>query len=131
MSEPTKHFAQLPKPSYYAVIFSSLRTSDDNGYGRTAERMVELAKTQPGYLGVESARGVDGFGITVSYWQDETSIRAWKAHAEHLIAQETGIRHWYEHYELRVAKVERAYGKQPQREDVQINDDVAVVWGGQ
>jgi heme-degrading monooxygenase HmoA len=137
MSGTAKHFAQLPKPSYYAVIFSSLRTSggsDDGkagGYGRTAERMVELAKVQPGYLGVESVRGADGFGITVSYWKDEASIRTWKAHAEHLIAQETGIRHWYEHYELRIAKVERSYGKQPQREDVQTNDDVAVVWGGQ
>jgi heme-degrading monooxygenase HmoA len=137
MSGIAKGFAQLPKPSYYAVIFSSLRTpggSDDKktwGYGKMADRMVELAKEQPGYLGVESARGIDGFGITVSYWQDEAAIRNWKAHAEHLMAQETGIRHWYEHYELRVAKVERAYGKQPQREDVQTNDDVAVVWGGQ
>jgi heme-degrading monooxygenase HmoA len=130
MSSTAKHFAHLPEPSYYAVIFSSLRTPEDNGYGRTAERMVELAKLQPGYLGVESARGADGFGITVSYWKDETSIRNWKAHAEHLIAQEAGIRHWYEHYELRIAKVERSYGKQPQLKDVQTND-VAVVWGGE
>jgi heme-degrading monooxygenase HmoA len=131
MSGITKGFAALPEPSYYAVIFSSLRTLGDNGYGQMSDRMVELAKEQPGYLGVESARGADGFGITVSYWQDEAAIRHWKATAEHLIAQETGIRHWYEHYELRVAKVERAYGKQPQREDVGTNDDVAVVWGGQ
>lgn len=130
MSHIPSTFANLPKPHYYAVIFSSLRTSGDNGYGHTAERMVELAKTQPGYLGVESARGADGFGITVSYWESEEAIRNWKATAEHVIAQETGIRHWYEHYELRVAKVERAYGKQPQPEGVQSNDDVAVVWGG-
>jgi heme-degrading monooxygenase HmoA len=131
MSGIAKPFAALPKPSYYAVIFSSLRTFGDNGYGQMAERMMELAKEQPGYLGVESARGAEGFGITVSYWQDEAAIRNWKAQAEHLIAQETGIRHWYEHYELRIAKVERAYSKQPQREDVQTSDDVAVVWGGQ
>jgi heme-degrading monooxygenase HmoA len=124
-------FAKLPQPHYYAVIFSSLRTSGDSGYGQTAERMVELAKTQPGYLGVESARGADGFGITVSYWESEAAIKTWKAQAEHFIAQETGIRHWYEHYELRIAKVERAYSKQPQRDDVQSSDDVAVVWGGQ
>jgi heme-degrading monooxygenase HmoA len=131
MNSSAKHFAQLPKPSYYAVIFSSLRTTGDNGYGQTSERMVELAKEQPGYLGVESARGADGFGITVSYWESEEAIKSWKKHAEHLIAQETGIRHWYEHYELRIAKIERAYGKQPQRNDVQTHDDVAVVWGGQ
>jgi heme-degrading monooxygenase HmoA len=135
MSSNAKQFAQLPEPSYYAVIFSSLRTPNGNDektgdYSKMAERMVELAKEQPGYLGVESARGADGFGITVSYWESETAIRNWKRNAEHLIAQETGIRHWYAHYELRIAKVERAYGKQPQREDVGTNDNVAVVWGG-
>jgi heme-degrading monooxygenase HmoA len=104
-------FARLPKPPYYSVIFSSLRTAGEQGYGATADRMVELAQAQPGFLGVESARGEDGFGITVSYWESEAAIKHWKAHAEHLIAQETGIKTWYEHYELRVAKVERAYGK--------------------
>jgi heme-degrading monooxygenase HmoA len=131
MSGLPSTFARLPKPHYYAVIFSSLRTSGDNGYGQTAENMVELAKLQPGYLGVESARGADGFGITVSYWESEAAIKKWKAQAEHFIAQETGIRHWYEHYELRIAKVERAYGKQPQPENATTNDAVAVVWGGQ
>jgi heme-degrading monooxygenase HmoA len=104
-------FASLPKPPYYSVIFSSLRTAGEQGYGATADRMIELAQAQPGFLGVESARGEDGFGITVSYWESEVAIKHWKAHAEHLIAQETGIKTWYEHYELRVAKVERAYGK--------------------
>ena len=108
-----EEFARLPRPSYYAVIFSSLRTPDDNGYGKMADPMVELAKEQSGYLGVESARDADGFGTTVSYWESQEAIRNWKKHAEHLIAQETGIRHWYDHYELRIAKVERAYGKQP------------------
>ena len=137
MSGFNKTFVQLPKPSYYAVIFSSLRSSggsDDKklgGYGQMSDRMVELAKKQPGYLGVESARGADGFGITVSYWQDEVAIRQWKKQAEHMVAQETGIRHWYEHYELRIAKVERAYGKQSQPKDAQTNDDVAIVWGGE
>jgi heme-degrading monooxygenase HmoA len=104
-------FAKLPAPPYYTVIFSSLRTLGEQGYGATADRMVELARAQPGFLGVESARGEDGFGITVSYWESEAAIKNWKAHAEHQIAQETGIKTWYEHYELRVAKVERAYSK--------------------
>ena len=73
--------------------------------------MVELAKEQPGFLGSESARSENGFGITVSYWVDEASIRLWKQQSEHRIAQETGIERWYEHYEIRIAKVERAYSK--------------------
>jgi heme-degrading monooxygenase HmoA len=104
-----ERFAPRPEPPYYAVIFASTRTSADGGYGETADRMVELAAKQPGYLGVESARGADGFGITVSYWSDPAAIRAWKAEAEHLLAQERGRTEWYQHYELRVAKVERAY----------------------
>jgi heme-degrading monooxygenase HmoA len=104
-------FATLPQPPYYAVIFSSARTEGDNGYGDMADRMVELAQQQEGFLGIESARDKEGFGITVSYWRDEACIVKWKANAEHLVAQRTGHERWYEHFELRVAKVERSYGK--------------------
>ena len=104
-------FARTPRPPYYAVIFTSLRTDGDDAYGATADRMVELAAQQPGHLGVESVRGADGLGITVSYWESEAAIAAWRAHAEHTIARERGRRDWYAHYELRVARVERAYGK--------------------
>jgi heme-degrading monooxygenase HmoA len=102
-------FAKTPEPPYYAVIFSSVRR--DNGYTQVAERMLELASQQTGFLGVESVRGTDGFGITVSYWSSEEAISAWKANAEHLAAQEKGKQKWYEHYELRVAKITRAYAK--------------------
>ena len=96
--------------TYYAVIFSSQRTpEDDANYGEMAAAMVALAEQQPGFLGVESARGTDGFGITVSYWRDEASIRAWKRHGEHREAQKRGQNEWYAQYALRVAKVERAY----------------------
>ena len=75
-----------------------------------AEKMAELAAQQPGYLGVESARGADGFGITNSFWADEDSIRAWKRVVDHLAAQKEGRATWYEHYEVRIGKIERAYG---------------------
>ena len=103
--------ASTPEPPYYVVVFTSQRTTGENGYGVVADRMVELASDQPGFLGVESVRDADGFGITVSYWESEAAIAGWKAQSEHLAAQEQGKRQWYEHYELRVAKVVRAYGK--------------------
>ena len=106
-------FASTPAPPYYAVIFASRRRDGDHGYGLTADRMVELAAQQPGYLGIETCRDAEGFGITVSYWRSEEDIRAWKRNAEHALAREQGRRQWYEHYELRVAKVERAYGGPP------------------
>jgi heme-degrading monooxygenase HmoA len=106
-------FAPLIEPPYYAVIFSSQRRAHeaDDGYEAMAERMVELAARQPGFLGLETTRGADGFGITVSYWRDEASIQAWKADAEHRLARERGRSHWYQGFVLRVAKVERAYGR--------------------
>jgi heme-degrading monooxygenase HmoA len=104
-------FAQLPAPPYYAVIFSSQRTAQDEaGYGTTAQRMLELARQQPGFLGYESARDAEGFGITVAYFESEEAIARWREHAEHRAARREGHRTWYEHVELRVARVERAYG---------------------
>ncbi len=107
-SAPT---ARTPEPPYYAVIFTSTRTDGDQGYGAMAERMVALAARQPGFLGVESARGADGLGITVSYWRDEASIAAWKRDTVHQQAQRAGRQTWYADYQVRVARVERAYGK--------------------
>jgi heme-degrading monooxygenase HmoA len=101
-------FASTPEPPYFAVIFTSERTEVDDGYGAVADRMVELASQQPGFLGVESVRDAAGLGITVSYWASLEAIAAWRAHAEHRVAQSAGRKKWYSHFELRVAKVERA-----------------------
>lgn len=100
--------ANTPKPPYYAVIFTSHRTEGDSGYGRMADRMVELASKQSGFLGVESAR--EDVGITVSYWSDLESIRQWKANAEHQEAQRLGHQKWYSSFKTRISKVERDYG---------------------
>lgn len=107
---PPAGLAPLLQPPYYAVIFTSLRTAADAGYGDMAERMVELAARQPGYLGVESTRDAEGLGITVSYWASLDDIAAWRRHAEHRLARDQGRADWYQHYALRIAKVERAYG---------------------
>ena len=104
-------FARLPAPPYYAVVFSSQRNdADPEAYAAAAVRMMALAALQPGFLGVESARDAGGFGITVSYWESEAAIRAWREHAEHAEIRRHGRQHWYAHYELRVARVERAAG---------------------
>lgn len=99
--------AQTPAPPYYAVIFTSIRSDIEQDYSATAIRMVELAENMPGYLGHESAR--NEIGITVSYWKDLASIRSWKQHAEHQIAQERGKKEWYIAYKTRICLVERDY----------------------
>ncbi|MDE3735281.1 heme-degrading monooxygenase HmoA [Metapseudomonas resinovorans] len=102
--------ARTPEPPYYAVIFTSLRSETEQDYAATAERMLELARDQPGFLGVESARGSDGLGITVSYWRSEEEIRTWRTQAEHREAQRRGREQWYRAFRTRVAYVEREYG---------------------
>lgn len=101
-------FALTPEPPYYAVIFTSIRTEGDQGYDDMSDLMVKLAEKQEGFLGFESAR--NEIGITVSYWKDLSSIKKWKDHADHMIAQKLGKEKWYKKFKTRIALVERDYG---------------------
>lgn len=98
-------------PGAVAVIFHSVRRAeDDEGYTAMAERMEALAVQQPGYLGMRSVRDPQTReGLTVSYWRDDVSARAWKSVAEHLVAQCRGREEWYSEYDVVVAEVIRAY----------------------
>lgn len=108
MNDP--RFADTPAPPYFAVVFTSLRNGNDaDGYAEAAERMMQLAALQPGYLGAESVRDADGVGITVSYWRSETDILGWKHQVEHAATRARGRSDWYTRYITRVARVERAY----------------------
>jgi len=98
---------KTPAPPFYTVIFTSLRTEVEEGYSEMAQKMADLAREEPGFLGMESAR--EKLGITVSYWTDVESIKKWKANFEHQTAQKLGKEKWYEHYAIRIAKVERQY----------------------
>lgn len=108
-------FCKTPPPPYYIVAFSSQRTEGDNGYAAMAVAMEKLAKQQAGCLGAESVRDANGFGITNSFWTDEASIKAWKAHIDHQLAQKYGREKFYAHYQVRIAKVERDYSVDVER----------------
>jgi heme-degrading monooxygenase HmoA len=115
-NESPASLIDLPLPPYTAVIFTSMRPtgplSSDDGYGQAAESMDAVARLQPGFLGVESARDASGFGITVSYWRTDNDARAWKAVAEHVDVQRQGRSTWYLDYRVQVSTVERSYGNQ-------------------
>jgi heme-degrading monooxygenase HmoA len=100
--------ADTPLPPYYAVIFTADRTQDDHGYDEMVKKMLDLAREQPGFLGVESVG--EKAEITVSYWSDPDAIKSWKANLEHRQAQKLGREKWYLSYKIRVSKVERDYG---------------------
>lgn len=99
--------AKTPKPPYYVVIFTSTKTDVNDGSSKMSSKMIELAKKQPGFLGIESAR--EEIGISVSYWKDLDSIKKWKENIEHTKAQKTGKEEWYLNYKTRIAKVEYDY----------------------
>ncbi len=93
-----------------AVIFVAVRTdADPEGYALAAEAMDKLAQSQPGYCGIESVRGADGKGITVSYWESDKAAKAWRDHPEHAKIREEGRSRWYKSYDLQVARIERGY----------------------
>jgi heme-degrading monooxygenase HmoA len=100
--------AETPFPPYYAVIFTSVRNPGDHGYSEMSDRMVELARQQDGFLGIESAR--KEIGITVSYWRDLECIRKWRENMEHAVARNKGRKEWYQSFKVRIAKVESDYG---------------------
>lgn len=101
--------SQRIEAPYYAVIFTSLKKSDSEAYNKMAERMEKLSAEQDGFLGIQSARGANGLGITVSYWKSLDAVAKWKTNAEHREAQATGKTDWYAGYEVRICKVEREY----------------------
>lgn len=92
---------------YYAVIFTSIKNEDDTGYAEMALGMEELARKQPGFMGIESAR--NEIGITVSYWESLQAVANWKKNSEHLMAQQKGRTDWYKWYDVKICKVEREY----------------------
>ncbi|AWA40978.1 antibiotic biosynthesis monooxygenase family protein [Pseudomonas sp. 22105] len=98
-----------PNTECFAVIFTSTRTEGDNGYTEASERMMQLVKEQPGFLGIDSIRGADGVGMTVSYWESEAAILAWREHPEHRVIQARGRAEWYSAFQTRVCRVEREY----------------------
>ena len=100
----------LHPPGTIAVIFCALRTTEDEvGYQAAAAKMVELANLQPGFVSEDNARSQGGLGITISYWKDDASAKAWRDHPEHSAIREQGRGKWYEYYTLHVARVERSY----------------------
>ena len=98
------------KTRYYAVIFTNhLRDQSDTFYQQLSASLRELAQEQPGYKGLESYRNPDGAGVTISYWESQEALMAWRKNAEHLVAQQYGKEKAYSHYRVQVCEVFRTY----------------------
>ena len=101
---------KTPKPPYYTVVFTSVRTNIDEGYTEMNDSLWEDAQKLDGFIGSESLRNEDGFGVTVLYFKDMETIHEWSKYQKHLRAKEMGKQKWYADYRVRIAKVEHEYG---------------------
>lgn len=100
-----------PPSGAIAVIFLSGRSEvDAQGYGAAADAMEKGASRMDGYLGIDSTRGADGVGITISWWRDEAAALAWRDDPDHARIRDRGRAVWYDWYRVIVATVDRAYG---------------------
>ena len=100
---------ETPPGSIAVIFFSGRSRVDDNGYAAAAQAMEVRAAMMPGYLGIDSTRGQDGAGITVSWWADRASASAWRDDPEHARIRAQGRAVWYDWYRVIVAEVERSY----------------------
>jgi heme-degrading monooxygenase HmoA len=100
---------KLPLGTISVIFIAQRSDKDDEGYARAAAAMDALAQQQPGYIGMDSVRGHDGLGITVSYWRSDTDAKAWRDHPEHKAVRDAGRDQWYTSYSLHVAEVTRSY----------------------
>ena len=104
----------------FAVIFSARRQHNgarDDGYDEAARRMAALSREMPGFIDMEHARGADGFGITICYWDSEAAIANWRRNAEHQAAQQQGADEWYTDYKVTIARVIRSHAMGDRKKD--------------
>ena len=90
------------------ILFrSKLTDSAGDDYAQMADDMDAHARTFPGFVDVKSFKAEDGERLTVVWWQDEDTLKAWASDARHRIAQSTGRQRWYEYYKMDVAEIVR------------------------
>jgi heme-degrading monooxygenase HmoA len=86
----------------FLVVFRNRKRADIDyaAYEADAERMLDLAQAQPGYLSFKSYTADDGEVIALSEWADEAAARTWRRVAEHAEVQGRGRADYYESYTL-------------------------------
>lgn len=97
----------IQETPYFAVIFTSTLNAIDDEYLGLDDILIEKAKENSGFIGMDSARS--DIGISVSYWKDLESIMLWRKDMDHIQAMQKGKEKWYEYYNVRICKVERNY----------------------
>ena len=81
---------------------SRLRQGIRSEYEPTARRMLELARSMPGFVSFKTFTAEDGERISVIEFESDEQLKAWREHPEHLQAQELGRTRFFEEYHVQV-----------------------------
>jgi heme-degrading monooxygenase HmoA len=89
------------------VLFRSKLVNAPDGYDGMAQEMDDLARTMPGFIDAKAYNAADGERLTIVWWENEETLKAWRENPRHRTAQRLGRERWYEYYKIEVAEVVR------------------------
>jgi heme-degrading monooxygenase HmoA len=89
------------------VFRSRLKAGLRDDYVGLVERMVELAKSMPGYISHKGFFAEDGERCTIVEFESEETQRAWRMNPEHREAQRKGREVYYKSFSSQVCEVKR------------------------
>ena len=86
------------------VVFRSRLLPEHAGeFHPLAERMLEIARTMPGFVSYRTYRSDDGERASLIEFESEEHLHAWRTHPEHAEAMRRGRERFYSEYHLQVA----------------------------
>lgn len=110
-----------------AVIFEvDLGQDGQAEYLDHAARLRPMLEQMDGFISVERFQSLTHPNklVSLSFWRDEVSVRAWREHAEHRATQAAGRAGIFADYRLRVATVLRDYGLYERDEAPPFHDPI-------
>jgi heme-degrading monooxygenase HmoA len=96
-----------------AVIFEVEPSEQGKAtYLEHAARLRPMLEQMEGFISIERFQSLNNPRklVSLSFWRDEASVRAWREHPEHRAIQAEGRAGVFDDYRLRVATVVRDYG---------------------
>ena len=96
----------------YSVIFEvEIEEGQQEAYLSIAAKLKEQLVEMPGFISIERFESLvnEGKLVSLSFWEDETSLIHWKNNLDHLAAQTEGRAAIFKDYRIRIAKVKRDY----------------------
>ena len=89
------------------VFRSRLLPEHADEFQELAAKMLELAKSMPGFISYKVYSAEDGERCSIIEFESPDHLRAWRVHPEHLEAQRLGRERFYSEYSLQVAEPTR------------------------